>query len=156
MNAIVVIILLAVVTTTTYAETGSFPPIENIGKNKLVSTKGDKTCGQDIDSYCEPAEDVNGLLDGACDKKPCDLDCPERERKPDGSGAVPAIEVINENLLGRIRIDRRDNRGSRLPAYAFFNHPSCFTQPKENILLGRSPSQFTLAVWVKQEYGNAG
>lgn len=156
MNSIVVLIVLTLGATPTIAETGSFPQIENIGKNKLVYTEGDKTCGQDMQSYCEPAEGVNGLLDQACVKKPCDLDCPGRERKSDGSGAVPNFEVINDNRLGRVQQDRSDTRGSKSKTYLFYNHRLCFTQPKENLQLGRSPSQFTLAVWVKQQYGNAG
>lgn len=141
------------------AEGGSFPPTENIGKYKPVLTEGDRTCGgRKTKSYCEPASDESGLRDGACSERPCDLDCPDRERKPDGSGVATAIPVMNDNLLNRIiRLPKNfANPRPKLQAYQFYNHPSCYTQPKEVLQLGRSPSQFTLAVWINQQRGNAG
>ena len=137
-------------------EGGSFPKTENIGRHKPVETVGEKTCGHVYSSlsYCEPATDKHGLAKGACDRKPCSLECPGRDRNIDG--VVPSIDVMNGNLGNCIIKDNDDNRGTNMVAYRFLNHPACFSQPMEVLEIGRSPSRFTLAVWIKQEYGNAG
>ncbi|XP_077967518.1 usherin-like isoform X1 [Styela clava] len=148
---LIVLVLADIVT----SQTGSYPPNDNIGLYRPISTNGDTTCGTSAPgSYCQPAADDHGLAGRACNKRRCNLECPGRDRVTDGQ--LRFINVMDGNLQNCITPNYEDTRGTGKASFDFQNHPTCFAQPTNVLRTGTAPGQFTLAVWIKQRRRNAG
>uniref|UniRef100_H2YEQ8 Usherin n=1 Tax=Ciona savignyi TaxID=51511 RepID=H2YEQ8_CIOSA len=135
---------------------GSNPPLEDVAKFKPISTTPPSaTCGMNgRTDFCEPAENAEGLQQGACNVKVCNQNCPARDRIND---APPRYVNLLQGDAGIcVTPDFADiaRRGSS--SYVFLNDRSCRFIPSGVPRMGSRHGQFTMSVWLKQTRGNAG